>query len=1663
MAYFFSGTGRTWPGLSRVFTALRNIPAWRAVVFLCLAWLCLPFWYGAATANPTAAPMLPPALTAPSMPLLPSLRYFIDDTGTMDVEEVAAQANAQSFQPLVLKALPRETGVMWLRFTLAPLPEGARPGTVLLDLGPSVPGEPVLYEPFVNPMSEAIEWRETLPSQRNVLLLPEAVAEPLTCYIRLDGLPGLWFAPMLRTPQDAASNWGSLSSTAAMLALAVVMLLCLLRGLSEKGQWRVWTALYVAVALAQALMGMPAYGSGHVTFKEAAAVLAPGVALMLLPHVGRHLIRAKSRSRILDIQFLLLSLPGAVLALLPLLPGFGWLIRYLDLWPLGTLIFVPSALGAAIMGLGGARRFLLGCLLPPLFVAGGVLGLDSGFAANLLASAPLWGTALSALLIAATGAPRDMALDRENPAAVAAEGAEPRMEDGAITLEQPLDDPNLRLVPPLGVPEPSATATKDAGHIHAPTRAQGPDPQFSPGVLEDALRLPLDRLMREGAALGHCALPPAVRQYAENMLGAAREMAQIISNPEQLHQEKHSGEAQGPFNLQHLMREAHDIVAPAAESAGIGLAWYMPPHLGHMYEGEAKALSQTLCLLLESAVRATRHGAVHFSVRRVPESADAGHLLFTVTDTGSGIPPQDRSSLALTRAWELAGAHHGFLGVECSPHGATIAFTLHLKYLEQAEDEEAVTPRPHVIIAAENATDRQSLARLLTGLPCRSSEARDLNEALQLSKAHPALLLVVQAPPSDSVVADALRRFLDDALAAGLPFCRALAITRDDSQWDALADAGFTHALLEPVDSEAFCRTVRDALEQAAAEATACAGAQDARQPETAPAEDPCSPPRQHEDASGSQPSAASGRPPLPDLFGSEAGRDKSSPLKIPDLTALPDLLSFAESLRAAPGNEGGAAAPGTGKAPGGLFSHLPRSGSPLSDMPELQMPGTERTSGASASRPASGRHKDGKSPSAAAVPAPGLFVNPYAPDDLIMTTAAPGESDPASEPGPESGPESGATAGSACPAATPEAMPDILHGSAHGSAAQSGQNAMHAEFTSAAGFEGPIWAEEEAVPEQPLADRRAEEITEKTLPAQAEHADAFSVAERPAAAEEALKSASSDARPATLSDDAALPEAALSVETTPRECGSEETDSEAPESEVFKPETLAQDSQASPLEEKAPETVETPAQAEDAPPLAAENVPEQDADAIPQEAAPEQAVQEKSTPAGEQPVTPDPALASASAPPAASEPQTEPSLQPQRVRPAKQPLRLAVHATAPKPVAAARVGFSPVSPKESASVSEAYTSPSLSAPGEWVGEPVPVGTPLPSQGASEELGAQAAPSKQFQASKPPAMPAAKPAPKERTRPRLGFTARNAKTASPADQVAQPRDIYTSPSLSTPGEWVGEPVPVSQKSTTAADKISQPESRQAQAAQPRKIVQAALTAPTARPVASPAPENPAPVAPGMPHRPSSPDQGHNPLGGSFMDFIAGTADAASGNAAAPRQSSDLALHPAQPQEAAPAPVTARAEPLPDLFGPVADSGPQAGPAAQAEVQAGTRAASRPAETAFAAKGGQSEQQNRSLDYPQSGPDETILHLVARLDAAMEDAQQAFASRRPSLVGEAAGHIASESDAYGLRVLARMARCVERAAKANDMNALKDLLPELAVAVERNRIALSPRR
>lgn len=730
-----------------------------------------------------------------SMPLLPYLDYYIDETFSVDIDEAAAPSRANFYQPLALGKLPEVEGITWLRFTLAPALPGARQETYLLDMGASIPGTPLLYQPVRNELSGAMEWRETSPAHSEILLLPEQAQEPVVCYIRLAGLPGPWFGPMLRSPQNAASNWGNFARNGAILALGIVAVLCLLRSMGEKGQWRIWTAFYIVVVLLQALLGMPVM-QDHFNMQSLCASMAPGLALMLLPHVGRHLMATPLKSKSIDLQLLLLSLPGAAFALAPLWSGLIWLNRWLDLWPMATVLFIPTAIGASLMGLDGSRRFLVGMLLPPIFTAFSYYGMDFGVSAGLLASGPLWGVTISALIIVAMRLPNRPAEQKESRNTTAILPP----EDVIINLDHPLDDPHLRIVPqdtiysdplPLDNP-PLPTNDNFAGGESMELR-------------EEALRAPLDTILRECAALGNCALPPTARQYAENILAASQDMANILSDPAY----KSPAEATPPrndiFNLQRLLRDAHDYAISAAERAGIALSWHMPPHLGQLYRGDPEAVAETLKLLVESAVRGTRRGSVHLSARRLPGSEDPGIILFTVEDNGDGTPPIRRSTLAIARAWEAAGK--GYFGVEAGPRGVTASFSAHFQPVESEKAEPAST---HVILACEDHAQASHLAQILEAIPCRVNEAATIREVLVCQRLDPASLLIACGSFARPSASDMIREFGDLALRAGYPAFHILAITEDDSQWNLLKPSGFTHAMTEPVDPSALTETIRN-------------------------------------------------------------------------------------------------------------------------------------------------------------------------------------------------------------------------------------------------------------------------------------------------------------------------------------------------------------------------------------------------------------------------------------------------------------------------------------------------------------------------------------------------------------------------------------------------------------------------------------------------------------------------------------------------------------------------------------------------------------------------------------------------------------------------------------------------------------------------------------
>ena len=88
--------------------------------------------------------------------------------------------------------------------------------------------------------------------------------------------------------------------------------------------------------------------------------------------------------------------------------------------------------------------------------------------------------------------------------------------------------------------------------------------------------------------------------------------------------------------------------------------------------------------------------------------------------------------------------------------------------------------------------------------------------------------------------------------------------------------------------------------------------------------------------------------------------------------------------------------------------------------------------------------------------------------------------------------------------------------------------------------------------------------------------------------------------------------------------------------------------------------------------------------------------------------------------------------------------------------------------------------------------------------------------------------------------------------------------------------------------------------------------------------------------------------------------------------------------------------------------------------------------------------------------PLAGLEETLqldmLPLLPGLIYALRDAlrfcTQGLGDNSPIFVQEAAGRLAEHAQSFGLEKLGKIARCVERAAQADDLEAVRTLLDDL---------------
>jgi PAS domain S-box-containing protein len=154
------------------------------------------------------------------------------------------------------------------------------------------------------------------------------------------------------------------------------------------------------------------------------------------------------------------------------------------------------------------------------------------------------------------------------------------------------------------------------------------------------IRTPMNAVVGMTGLLLGTELNPEQRNYAQTVRQSADTLLTIISDildfskieSGKLELENH------PFDLAVLVEEAVDCVGLQAAEKGLELHWHLAPDLPPGFHGDATRLRQILVNLLSNAVRFTSLGDVSVNVGKAENQTGEHFVLFSVWDTGIGIP-----------------------------------------------------------------------------------------------------------------------------------------------------------------------------------------------------------------------------------------------------------------------------------------------------------------------------------------------------------------------------------------------------------------------------------------------------------------------------------------------------------------------------------------------------------------------------------------------------------------------------------------------------------------------------------------------------------------------------------------------------------------------------------------------------------------------------------------------------------------------------------------------------------------------------------------------------------------------------------------------------------------------------------------------------------------
>ena len=343
------------------------------------------------------------------------------------------------------------------------------------------------------------------------------------------------------------------------------------------------------------------------------------------------------------------------------------------------------------------------------------------------------------------------------------------------------------------------------------------------------IRTPMNGVVGMTGLLLDTPLTPEQRSYANTVRASADALLSLINDILDFSKIE-AGQLefeQTAFDLRDPVENCLGLVAEKAHAKNLELAYLIEENVPTSLMGDSNRLHQVLLNLLGNAVKFTAAGEVVLRIKKISESAGRAQLRFSVTDTGTGVPPEvaarlfqpfvqgDSSTsrkfggtgLGLAICKQLVTLMAGEIGVESPPEGgATFWFTAEFQLSESAPrivSRKADLTGLKALIVDDNETNREILSRQLASWQIETRSIPTAEDGLTILRAAAAggkpfqfAVLDMQMPGMSGL--DAARAVRDEPSLVGLRKIILTSVGNPISR-TVLEAAGVAACLIKPV------------------------------------------------------------------------------------------------------------------------------------------------------------------------------------------------------------------------------------------------------------------------------------------------------------------------------------------------------------------------------------------------------------------------------------------------------------------------------------------------------------------------------------------------------------------------------------------------------------------------------------------------------------------------------------------------------------------------------------------------------------------------------------------------------------------------------------------------------------------------------------------------